>query len=217
MSNHKHTNATTSHASSWIITYSDMVTLLMACFICIITFSSQESEKFAAKKNSLLEGTGGRGIVGEIEKNRLERASVVWRLRMRQAHGSESGAEMAPMYQNPSANTSAQILRALENAIPGRLSDNFTIHLPRSLLFEKADRLSASGVRLLHVLAVNLHDLPYDLQFQVAQSDDIAQAVKLCGYLATREGYEPARLAVGSRPAVVGEDNSIWLVLARQF
>jgi flagellar motor protein MotB len=213
----KHPPSATGHGNTWIITYSDMVTLLMACFICIITFSSKETEPFASKQNSFLEGTGGKGIAGEMAKNRLERNAVVWRLRLHQAHAGEAGAEMAPMYQNPSLEISTQILQALEKALPGRLTDNFAIRLPVSLLFEKADRLSASGVRLLHVLAVNLRDLPYDWQFQIAQDEHIVQAVKLCGYLATREGYEPARLAVGGRPPVAGEDDSIWLVLARQF
>src|SRR6185437_15164403 len=130
-----------------------------------------------SKQNSLLDGTGGKGIAGEMAKNRLEHNAVVWRLRLNQAHASEAGAEMAPMYQNPSLEISTQILQALEKALPGRLTDNFAI------------RLSASGVRLLHVLAVNLRDLPYDWQFQIAQDEHIVQAVKLCGYLATREGY----------------------------
>ncbi len=205
------------HGGSWIVTYSDMITLLMAFFICIITFASKETEKFDPKKDSLIGNAGGSGIASTASKGTLEQDSAVWRLRIRQARASESGAEMAPLYQNPSLQTTAHILQALDEAEAGRMRDDFAVRLPRSLLFEKDDRLSSSGVRLLHALAVNLRDLPYDLQFQVGRDDHVGQAVKLCGFLASQEGYEPARLAVGGRPPRAGDGDTIWLVLVRQF
>jgi chemotaxis protein MotB len=205
------------HGGGWIVTYSDMITLLMAFFICIITFASKETEKYTTKKDSLIGNGGGSGIASSSAKGTLEHDSVVWRLRVRQARVGESGAEMSPMYRDPSPDTTAHILQALEGTAAGRLRDNFAIRLPRSLLFEKDDRLSSSGVRLLHALAVNLRDLPYDLQFQVGPAEHIGQAVRLCGYLASQEGYEPARLAVGGRPTADGDVDSIWLVLVRQF
>ncbi len=205
------------HGGSWIVTYSDMVTLLMAFFICIITFSSKETEKYSTKKDSLIGNAGGSGVASSSAKGTLEQDSIVWRLRVRQARASESGAEMSPLYQDPSVETTARILRVLEGAALGRLRDNLAVRLPRSLLFEKGDRLSSSGVRLLHAVAVNLRDLPYDLQFQVGHTEHVAQAVRLCTYLASQESYEPARLAVGGRPPTSGDGDSIWLVLARQF
>jgi hypothetical protein len=205
------------HGGSWIVTYSDMVTLLMAFFICIITFSSKETERFSPKKDSLVGGAGGKGITSSLEKHTLDWNSVVWRLRTYQARVSDSGTEMAPIYQDPSIEMTGRILHALEETVPGRLTDNFAVRLPLSLLFEKGDRLSSSGVRVLHAVAVNLRDLPYDLQFQVAHAEHTPLAVKMCVYLMSEEGCQPARLAVGSRPPVGGDRDSAWLVLARHF
>jgi hypothetical protein len=205
------------HGGSWIVTYSDMITLLMAFFICIITFSSKEKENYGPKKDSLMGNAGGSGIASKEMKPTLEQDSIIWRLRIARARVSEHGAEMAPVYQDPSLHTSAQILQALEEAAPGRLHDDFAIRLPLSLLFEKGEQLSSSGVRILHALAVNLRDLPYDLQFQTARDDQTGRAVRLCTYLSSQEGYEPARLAVGARPPRPADGDALWLVLARQF
>jgi hypothetical protein len=205
------------HGGSWIVTYSDMITLLMAFFICIITFASKETEKYATKKDSLMGNGGGSGLASAGARGSVELDSAVWRLRLHQARVREKGAEISPMYQDPSMEASAQILRALEDAAPGRLRDNFAVRLPRSLLFDKGERLSSSGVRLLHAIAVNLRDLPYDLQFRVGQDEHMAQATRLCTYLASQESYEPARLAVGARPPARSDVDSIWLVLVRQF
>jgi hypothetical protein len=95
--------------------------------------------------------------------------------------------------------------------------DNFAIRLPLSLLFENDEHLSSSGIRLLHALAVNLHDLPWDLQFQVGDLGDAPRAVQLCHFLMSEEGYEPARLAVGARPPRRGERDFVWLVLFHQY
>jgi flagellar motor protein MotB len=205
------------HGGGWIVTYSDMVTLLMTFFICIITFGTRETENYIPSKGTLVGTADGSGVMGAIAKTSLQRDAVVWRPRYQHARLSANGSEIAPMYKDPSPETAASILRALEDAAAGRLSDDFVIRLPLALLFEKEDRLSASGVRVLHAIAVNLRELPYDLRFQVGRDEDIARAVKICGLFMMCERYEPARLAVGTRPATGGDSESLWLVLARQF
>ncbi|MGH7226748.1 MAG: hypothetical protein ACRELF_26325, partial [Gemmataceae bacterium] len=106
---------------------------------------------------------------------------------------------------------------ALEGAAGKRSADNFAIRLPLNLLFDNDEQLSSSGKRLLHALAGNLRDLSWGLQFQVGHADDTPRAVQLCHFLLSREGYEPARLAVGARPTRRGERDFVWLVLCRQF
>lgn len=165
-----------------------MTTLLMAFFLCVLTFSS---------------------VAGLRKRGGLERDSVVWRPRLRQAPAEA----VESSYREPSRETADHILHALDGAASAAASDNFAIRLPLSLLFENEEQLSSSGRRLLHALAVTLHDLPWDLQFQVGDMDDLPSAVQLCHFLMSEEDYEPARLAAGSRPQRRGERDFVWLVL----
>jgi hypothetical protein len=182
-----------SQGGHWLITYSDMVTLLMALFICIIAYARKGGEECAA---------GG---------------SVVWRPRLLQSRLTESKPERASVYHDPSVETSARIVQDLESARPDPQGDTFAIRLPLNVLFDEGERLSPSGMRILHVLADHLRELPYDLQFQVSRDERLPQAIKVCSFLAAQESYEPARLAAGSRPPQTDASDALWLVLFRQF
>lgn len=187
-----------SHVGSWIVTYSDMITLLMAFFICIIAFAWKGEKRYDSTVNSILDGC------------------AVWRPRLRPPPESAARLDLESVYRNPSAATSAQIIHILDALEPTRLTDNYAIRLPMNLLFEKGECLSPSGKHLLHALAEQLRDLPYDVQFQVSRVEVFPQAIKLCGFLAHQERYEPARLAVGSHPPQEADD-SVWLVVFRQI
>ncbi|HTU19942.1 MAG TPA: flagellar motor protein MotB, partial [Gemmataceae bacterium] len=104
-----------SRKNSWIVTYSDMVTLLMAFFLCILTFSS---------------------LAGVRKRGGLECDSVVWRPRLKQTLASNPGAAVAPMYRDPSRGMTDRILQALEGAAGEQSADNFAIRLPLGLLFD---------------------------------------------------------------------------------
>lgn len=199
------------HKRTWIVTYSDMVTLLMAFFVSILAFSP---------------------LAGSRQRVGLERDAVVWRPRLpsrispspqliSSAEGAISGegddrAALEPLYRQPSPETRAHILQALDDATRERPARDFTVRLPLGLLFEKDEQLSCSGMRLLHAVAEQLRQQPYDLQFQVERSEDTGRAVALCHFLLSREEYEPARLAVGARPEPADEDDFVWLALCRQ-
>lgn len=184
-----------SRKNTWLVTYSDMVTLLMAFFLCILTFSS---------------------LAGLRKRGGLERDSVVWRPRLQQISTTDDVA-VASMHRDPSPEMTDRILQALEGAAGERLADDFAIRLPLSLLFDNEEQLSSSGIRLLHALAVNLRDLPWDLQFQVRGAEDTPRAVQLCQFLVSQENYVPARLAVGVRSTRQDERDFVWLVLCRPF
>ena len=185
-----------SRKNTWLVTYSDMVTLLMAFFLCLLTFSS---------------------LAGLRKRGGLERDSVVWRPRLQPTAAADAEAALEPLYRDPAKDSTDHILQALERAAGTPSADNFAIRLPLSLLFNTDEQLSSSGMRLLHALADNLRDLPWDLQFQVNHTDDTRRAVQLCHFLLSKEGYEPARLAVGARPTRAGERDFVWLVLCRPF
>ncbi len=203
------------HGGGWIVTYSDMVTLLMACFIMVITFASKEPEKYSPQKNSILYGEGGTTPAGAA-KEILDRDAIVWRVRPPLARLGKGGSEMPALYADSTRQSTAEVLRSLELSAANPLSDSYTIRLPLGLVFEADDRLSPSGVNVLHAVAQNLRRLPYEIRVEVDDARHLPQSVLVCQQLAEKEGIFPSRLAAGVRPSAEPWNPSIWLCFDRR-
>ncbi len=185
------------HSCRWIVTYSDMITLLMACFIMIITFSSKEPEKYSKRRDSLAGGVGGSGSAGP-EREALERDAVAWRIRPPKARLTDNGSEMPPLYSDPAeAVTAAEALHALESPAPGSLRNSYTLGMPIGLVFTPDGAVSPAGARLARALAHTVWPLPYDVHVRVDDRRDLPRAVRLVQYLVRQEGIFPGRLGAG--------------------
>ena len=57
----------------WLLTYADMITLLLALFIVLWSISSVNISKFAALKESLAQAFSGKVLSGGIDANALQR------------------------------------------------------------------------------------------------------------------------------------------------
>jgi flagellar motor protein MotB len=189
-----------SHGGSWLITYCDMITLLMACFIMIITFGSKEQDKYSPKKDSVLEGPGGTGWVG-VAMRSMDRESIVWRQRPPLGRTSRQGSEQAPSYSQSADVLGAEVLKNLANTKKiGDLSDNYDLDMPVETLFNSQGRVSDSGKQLLHAIAGNIRDLPYDMFMEASHTNDLPRLIKINQYLAEQEQMFPGRLAIGFKP-----------------
>jgi len=203
------------HGGSWIVTYSDMITLLMAMFICIITFSSREPERYSKKRDSLMYGEGGTGIAGKMSSS-LEQDAVVWRKRPVSARAGQHGSEMPPLYSEPALEATAAVLRRLDGPLAGTLADNYALRVPLAVLFGPDGTVSAAGKELLASVARNLRQLPYDIAFQFDDARDLPRGVRLCQHLAEEQGIPPSRLAVGVREGPREWSSSVWITFARR-
>src|SRR5689334_23045171 len=123
------------HGGGWLVTYCDMVTLLMACFIMVITFGNVEQDKFQPDRRSLAGGKGGSGPAGP-EKKVWDHTRVVSQLRSPLAWLSEEGSEMPPMYSDPTPELTADLLHPLDVTPVGTLADNYRFRVPSGLLFD---------------------------------------------------------------------------------
>ena len=68
---------------------------------------------------------------------------------------------------------------------------------------------------VLHAVAANVRQLPYDIQIEVEDTRHIGKAVTLSQYLARQEYIHPGRLGVGVRDSDDPWKDSAWLVYAR--
>jgi flagellar motor protein MotB len=188
------------HGGSWLITYCDMITLLMACFIMIITFGSKEQEKYSPKKDSVMDGLGGSGWVG-VAMRSMDKESVVWRQRPPLSRISRQGSETPPSYSQAADVLGAEVLKNLAGAKKlGDLSDNYDLDIPVDTLFNSQGQVSDSGKQLLHAIAGNIRDLPYDIFIEASHGSDLPRLIKINQHFAEQEQIFPGRLAIGFKP-----------------
>jgi hypothetical protein len=136
------------HGGSWIVTYCDMITLLIACFICIITFASKEKEKYFTNRDSVLYGPGGGGVAGRAAPGG-DHDSVIWRQRPMSARFNAPGSETAPMFSDPALEVTAEVFRQLDGPTIGTVGDRYVMRVPLASLFVSGRELSATGKLLL--------------------------------------------------------------------
>lgn len=210
----KHEEGGGGHGAKWIVTYSDMITLLMTLFIVIVTFGSKEQDRASKKLDSVVGGQGGTGAAGPTGQG-TGRDSVLVRVSPL-GRSVYSGSEVPPLYSDPYPEPAAAALRALKEKPVGGLSDNFAFRVPADSLFDAAGKLTPSGMTLLRTVANAVRRLPFDVQLRVAGKERAAAAARAVQYLFANAGLEPWRLgvAVGPPPAGATADD-VLLVLLR--
>ncbi len=214
MSKKGHEEGGGGHGAKWIVTYSDMITLLMTLFIVIVTFGSKEQDRHSKKLDSIVGGQGGTGFAGPSGQG-TGRDSVMVRVSPL-GRSVYTGSETPPLYSDPYPQPAAAALRALDESPAGRLSDNFAFRVPAEFLFDARGGLTASGATFLRGVGSAVRHLPFDVQLQVAGKERVPAAAKAVQYLFTNASLQPWRLgvAVCGGPGGVPE-GEVRLVLLR--
>ncbi|MEN6303159.1 MAG: flagellar motor protein MotB [Armatimonadia bacterium] len=158
MAKRKQQHAEHENAERWLLTYADMITLLMAFFIMLYSMSQLDIRKFAAVAGSVRAELGGTGV--------LEGAQGV-------GSGAGSGVDMGMNGLAPSLGTdvSAQLRRAVEAEMKAASAsqvqvtqDGSTVRVRMpagSLYFEKGSAsLTPQTKRILLGIAHVLRDQP---------------------------------------------------------
>jgi len=200
----------------WLLTYADLITLLMVFFVVLYSISKTDVVKIAELRTSIQKAFGVELLAGNDP------------LKM---HGTEStktpGSAIFGMSEVPTAaileNRLASTLEALQETLRqlprpqqdralvnvGAARDGYVISLAGNMMFDsgKAD-LRAEGLLLLDTLADGLRPLPNELRIE-GHTDDIAittllypsnwelssaRATNVARYLGERGSIAPARL-----------------------
>ena len=201
---------------NWIMTFADMVTLLLAGFIIIVTFSSRDVDQLYKRNDSLI-GKGSSGITGK-KRTGPEKDSVVLRPPPRRGRPFSQGSETPALFSDPPEELKKAVQAPLEAKEIGDLSDSFEFEFPIGGMFDSTEEVSTHGKAEFDRLANTIRKLPYDLTVQVADDARLGYATGALQYLFKEGRIHPARISIGLRPRSGEGDpdpSRIWVTLRR--
>ena len=180
---------------TWLMTFSDVITLLMTFFILLLTFATSEPERFERMQVAMFSGGGAIGIAGDAH-SALDRDSIVFRERPRSGRISTRGSEMPPIHSDPVDSSLANGIAGLEKDEQRELSTNHELTVPMHLFFNAAGEISIQGQVFARMLARQLRNQPLDVTFG-APREDMGKAQLLAAHLYEEYAIQPGRIGVG--------------------
>lgn len=185
---------------AWLMTYSDVVTLMMTFFILLMTFSTTEKENFERLKVAMFSGGDASGFVGD-GKNLDD--SLVYRERPRASRKSMRGSETPPIHRDATTDSLKKGLESLKTD-PRDPSATRSMLMRLQMLIKETGEVSSFGEQMMKLLARQLGRFPLDVTLVVSREDEAGHAVALAMHLTETLGILPGRIAVGvdrSNPA----------------
>lgn len=202
----------------WLITYADMITLLMVLFIVLFAISQVDQKKFAELSGGLAVGFGGEkpglpGGDGVLTGRQHLSEDEISLNPIRTGAGSESdaAADRAELSRAQSALQQALEGAGLSNSANLELSERGLVItlVTDEILFASGDAtLAAEGARLLDVVGPVLKALPNHVSVE-GHTDNVpirgrypsnwelssARATAVLATLINREGLAPERMS----------------------
>ncbi len=120
---------------SWLMTFSDVITLLMTFFILLLTFATSEPESFDRVQVSLFGGGGATGIAGDRTSS-MDHDALLMRERARSGRITTRGSEMPPIQSDPVYESIANGIAGLEDDEKRELATQHAILVPLTLLID---------------------------------------------------------------------------------
>ena len=199
---------------SWIMTFSDVITLLMTFFILLLTFATNEPERFERMRVSMFSGGGALGIARRSDSP-LDKDSLVLRERPRAGRITTRGSEMPPVNSDATTESLASGITGLEEDEKRELSTNHAAVIPLALLFTSDGQLTPSGEISARMLARQMRVQPLDVVLLVGDKTELPQAQLLASHLFEEQSIQPGRIGVGLDTSVHADPGKLKLVLTR--
>ena len=180
---------------SWLMTFSDVITLLMTFFILLLTFASSEPESFDRLQVSLFGGGGSKGIVRKKEQA-MDFDSVIMRKRSRAGRITQRGTEMPTIHTDPSYTSVNKGIAGLENDEDRELSERHAITIPINLIIDSSKNITPLGKQQFRILAQQLKRLPLDIELRVGTEARTEDALLMATHLFEEEKVLPGKIGV---------------------
>lgn len=191
-----------SNNERWLLTYADLITLLMAFFVILYAISEADKEKFEQLRTSIQRALGTEAMETHGQRILSSGGAGLLENPQRQVaiiEGEGSWTEPSPVSQNAFPATTAtqssldELLQQLRQAIlplaaAQGVADNVSVYrtkegviisLSGNLLFDSGKaELKPAGVAFLHVVAQVLRPLPNRLRVE-GHTDNVAISTPL--------------------------------------
>ncbi|MCA8994803.1 MAG: flagellar motor protein MotB [Planctomycetaceae bacterium] len=186
---------------AWFMTYSDVITLLMTFFILLLTFASNEPEKFERMQISMFGGGGSQGFARE-SKDAMDRESVVTRYRPRVSRMTQRGVESPPEMDEYPSGALDEGLRALQQRNDLAQFQRLTIDVTISEWLDDSGELTGLGSYQLQNLLKQLAALPIELELSVATEDELKSAMQIAQLMTHVGKVQLGRISVSIQSRV---------------
>ncbi|QDU40243.1 flagellar motor protein MotB [Maioricimonas rarisocia] len=200
---------------TWFMTYSDVITLLMTFFILLLTFATNEPERFERMQLAMFGGGGSDGLAGPHDGN-LSNESLMLRVRPVTARLSQRGSETAPMYTDPVKESLANGLQALENANDLARAEQFRLDVALNVYFDREGNLTPLARQQLKMLAIQMHRMNLSMHLEVGRTEDVDKALKLGQSLVEEYNIPPGRVKISVAPRGREPVRGLRMIVTRQ-
>lgn len=176
----------------WFMTYSDVITLLMTFFILLLTFATNEPERFERMQMTMFGGGGGTGIAGKADSP-LDKDAIVSRYRPKSSRVTIRGSETPP---KNTEHVSESLAKGLEGLSDHQFDPNtsYEINMTINQLVRDGKILSV-GQQRMRMLAIQLSQGSSTAVMGVSNSQALPDAILLVETLYGL-GVPPGKLAV---------------------
>lgn len=197
---------------AWVMTFSDVITLLMTFFILLLTFATNEPESYGKAQASMFGGSGSSGIAGDFTE---QHDSVLMRARTRAGRSTPRGSEMPPMETAPAETAMSTGIAGLENEELRQTSTTYTIRIPWKALIDAENKLTSTGVQQLRMLAFQVHRQGFSLQLIVSDEARLESALVVFRHLVTVGEIPAFEMGVGRNERI--PNDSLDIVASKAF
>jgi len=196
---------------AWVMTFSDVITLLMTFFILLLTFASNQSESFDRMQVAMFGGGGATGVVGKADG--MTKDALQMRERAYSGRTAPDGSEMPPIYSDPALSTLDKGISGLEPDENRVLSTTHHMKQTLSKIVNSESQLTSLGNVQLKLLSRQMRKRPLRLELVVHDSSQITAALNLAQHMVGNLGIQHSQVGVGVAPHQV-EEGQILIIIA---
>lgn len=197
----------------WVMTFSDVITLLMTFFILLLTFATNQPETFDRVQVAMFGGGGSRGFVSDAEG--MTKDAVLMRQRSRAGRIFREGTETPPIYSDPELTTMANGIAGLEENEYRELLTTHRIAADLARFIDADNQITSAGNQKLRMLAIQLKKLPLQLDLAVHDEASLSRALTLAEHLTKTNQVTETQVGVAISPHQV-QPGQLLVILAKQ-
>lgn len=198
---------------AWFMTYSDVITLLMTFFILLLTFASNEPEKFERMQITMFGGGGSQGFASKSQ-DAMDRESIVTRFRPRASRLTQRGSETPSEMDEPQTGSTEDGLRALQEGNDLAQLQRLSVDVAIVEWADDQGNLTGIGQYQLQNIVRQMAAMPLELTLAVPAEPEMSFALKTALLLTMQGQVGMGRVSVALRPDV--PSGKMRLILVRE-